>query len=426
MCRGRMIRFLSRFGLIAVLACAGQMPARAADSPADRKPTDARAISSPTSTVARPVPIEDLFYSRRVSSPAWSPDGRRIAFTTNLTGRANLWVVNADGGWPLQLAVSDDRQNGAVWSPDGKWIVYQQDFGGSEYYDLFAVPSEGGAPVNLTNSPDISETSALFSPDGKTIALDYKPKTSPTSDIALMDWNARTVRNLTHETTKDHSWTAAAWSPDGRSILADRRNAGFSDSSVYWIDVASGKAQELTPHKGDVLYFAAAVSPDGKSVLLNSNEKGGYSNAALLDIATKKLTWLTDVQWEASAEGFSPDGKLAVYVINADGLQTTYLYNLGSGKATAAAMPPGLTVPAGNPSAFSPKGNALLLQYQSSQRPSDLLGVRPRHAEAAAVNLLGRCQPAARRSPRSATGALQELRRQNHQCVSVDAVQLEA
>ncbi len=176
---------------VGLLTAVGLSSAWAADSPADRKPTDAGAISSPASTVARPVPIEDLFYSRRVSSPAWSPDGRRIAFTTNLTGRANLWVVNSDGGWPLQLAVSDDRQNGAVWSPDGKWIVYQQDFGGSEYYDLFAVPSSGGAPVNLTNSPDISETTALFSPDGKTIALDYKPKASPTSDIALMDWNSR-------------------------------------------------------------------------------------------------------------------------------------------------------------------------------------------------------------------------------------------
>ncbi len=112
-----------------------------------------------------------MFYSRRVTSPAWSPDGKQIAFSTNLTGRINLWKVSSDGGWPLQLAVSDDRQYDAVWSPDGKWIVYEQDFGGSEYYDLFAVPSQGGAPINLTNTPEISESNAQFSPDGKTIAL---------------------------------------------------------------------------------------------------------------------------------------------------------------------------------------------------------------------------------------------------------------
>ena len=75
MCTCRMSRFLLGFGLIVLLACGALTTVRAADSPNDRKPTDAKTISSPTSTSARPVPIEDLFYSRRVSSPAWSPDG---------------------------------------------------------------------------------------------------------------------------------------------------------------------------------------------------------------------------------------------------------------------------------------------------------------------------------------------------------------
>src|SRR5271165_147633 len=128
----------------------------AADSPNDRQPTDPKSIVSSSSPSAHPVPIDDLFYSRRVSSPAWSPDGKEIVFSTNFTGRMNLWKVGADSGWPLQLTVSDDRQFGAVWSPDGKAIVYEQDFGGSEYYDLFAILSAGGAPANLTNTPDIS------------------------------------------------------------------------------------------------------------------------------------------------------------------------------------------------------------------------------------------------------------------------------
>lgn len=360
--------------LVLFLICVSGLSAllSAADSPSDRKPTDPKSVSSPSSPSARPVPIEDLFYSRRVSSPAWSPDGKKVVFTTNLTGRANLWVVNAEGGWPLQLTVSDDRQGGSVWSPDGKWIVYAQDFGGSEYYDLFAVPGGGGVPVNLTDTQDISETDPLFSPDGKTVALSYKPKSASTTDIGLLDWSSRKVRNLTNEKTKEHTWQLQAWSPDGHSILADRTNSGFTDSSVYLIEVASGKAEELTPHQGEMLFSSTAISPDGKSVLVSSNQKGGYSNVALLDVASKKLTWLTDVQWEASAGSFSPDGKLASYTINADGLTTSYLYNLASAKTTQAAMPQGLTVPAGTPNAFSPAGTSLLLQHQSSQRPSDL------------------------------------------------------
>ena len=142
-----------RFFFLAQLHLAPQT----ANSPNDRQPTDPKSINSDSSPSARPIAIDDLFYSRRVTSPAWSPDGKEIAFSTNFTGRMNLWKVSSDSGWPLQLTVSDDRQFGAVWSPDGKWIVYEQDFGGSEYYDLFAVPSAGGAPINLTNTPEISE-----------------------------------------------------------------------------------------------------------------------------------------------------------------------------------------------------------------------------------------------------------------------------
>ncbi len=344
----------------------------AADSPNDRQPTDPKSISSPANPSAHPVPIDDLFYSRRVTSPAWSPDGKEIVFSTNFTGRMNLWKVSVNGGWPLQLTVSDDRQFGATWSPDGKGIVYGQDFGGSEYYDLFAISDAGGVPVNLTNTPDISEDGPLFSPDGKTVAFSYKPKTSPTVDIALLDWKSRQVKRLTNEQTQDHTWQPADWSSDGKYIIASRVNAGFTDASVYRIEVSSGKTEELTPHKGDVLFTASAISPDGKTVLVTSNQKDGYQNAALLDVASRQLKWITDTQWEASSGNFSPDGKYATYEVNADGLNTVYLYDLAAGKGHAVAMPDGLTSVAGNPNGFSPDSKSLLLSHQSSQRPSDL------------------------------------------------------
>ena len=341
------------------------------NSPADRRVTDPKSVKSEANTTAWPIAIEDLFYSRRVTSAAWSPNERQIAFSTNFTGRMNLWLVNSDGGWPLQLTVSDDRQLGAVWSPDGKWIVYQQDYGGSEYWDLFAVPSQGGSPVNLTNTPDVSETSPQFSPDGKAIAFGYKPKTSPTSDIALLDWSTHKVKNLTNEPSKDHLWQLDSWTRDGKYIIATRMSAGFDDASVYRIDLASGHAEELTPHQGKTLFLAGGISPDGKIILVTSNQKAGYQNVAILDVAGKQLKWITDTQWEAQAGDFSPNGKLATWVLNADGITTTYVYDVGSGKSEAIAMPTGLTSPDGTPTAFSSNGKSLLISHQSSQRPSD-------------------------------------------------------
>ena len=363
----------------------------AADSPNDRQPTDPKSITSAANASARPVAIDDLFFSRRASSPAWSPDGKQIVFTTNLTGRNNLWQVAAGGGWPLQLTVSDDRQYNSAWSPDGKWIVYEQDFGGNERYDIFAVPSAGGAVVNLTNTPDISETNPLFSPDGKTIAVTYKPKTSPSTDIAVIDWSTHQLKKLTNEQTKDHLWALIDWSPDGRYVYAGRAFSGFTDASVYRIDVASGNAEELTPHQGQVLIFASSISPDGKTVVITSNEKGGYNNAGLLDVASKKIRWITDTQWEAQGGNFSPDGKTVSYEINADGINTTYLYDLASGKATPIAMPAGLTSTAGNPNAFSPDGKSLLLSSPGFAAPVRPLGLRSCQRKAAAVELF-RCR----------------------------------
>jgi dipeptidyl aminopeptidase/acylaminoacyl peptidase len=344
----------------------------ASDSPDTRDITDPKSITSNTASGAFPIPIDDLFYTRSVGGAAWSPDGKEIVFTTNFTGRNNLWKVSADGGWPIQLSQSDDRQFSASWSPDGKWIVFQSDKGGGEIYDLYAIPSNGGEVLDLTNTPEISESNALWSPDGKSLAIGYKPKTSSATDIAILDWNTRAVRNLTQEKTKDHLWISGVWSPDGKLIYATRAQAGFSDSDVYRLDVATGAQENLTKHDGDRRSTVHAISPDGRTLLITSDKPGGYPNVALLDVATKEIHWLTDLKWEANADDFSPDGKHFIYTVNEDGRTDVYLGDIATGKSAKLIVPPGVNSYAGNPSPFSPDGGRLLVEHQSSTQPGDL------------------------------------------------------
>ncbi len=366
----------------ALLVFATALVSLAATSPDTREITDAKKITSVEVTGAGAVPIDDLFYTRATGGGAWSPDGKEIVFSSNFTGRFNLWKVSASGGWPIQLSQSDDRQGGAVWSPDGQWILYQSDRGGGEIYDLFAIPSGGGQAVNLTKTDDISETSPRWSADGTQLAISYKKKTAPVTDVAVMDWNTRAVRNLTNETTPDHLWSGHVWSPDGKAVYATRINAGFTDASVYRIDAASGQKEELTRHEGQSRTSVSAISPDGKTLLVTADRPGGYPNVGLLDAATKKLTWVTDLKWEADAGEFSPDGKRFTYVVNEDGRTDGYLAETPTGKATKLSLPPGLNGFSGNPSTFSADGKRVLVSHQSSTQPGDLWVYDPagRHA----------------------------------------------
>src|SRR5258708_16761148 len=353
----------------ALLVLATAVVSVAATSPDTREITDPKKISSAEVSGAGAVPIGDLFYTRSTGGGAWSPDGKEVVCSSNVTGRFNLWKVSSSGGWPTQLSQSDDRQNGAVWSPDGKWILYQSDQGGAEIYDLFAVPSGGGKAENLTKTDEISETAPRWSPDGKQLAISYKKKSAPVTDVALMDWNTRAVRNLTNETTADHLWSGPLWSTDGKVLYATRVNAGFTDASVYRIDAATSQREELTPHEGQSRTNVSAVSPDGKTLLVTADRPGGFPNVALPDGASKKLAWGAGLEREAGGGEFSPDGKWFTYAVNEDGRTDAYLADTATRNAAKLNLPAGLNGFSAYPSPVSPDRTRIPVSPPTSTQP---------------------------------------------------------
>jgi dipeptidyl aminopeptidase/acylaminoacyl peptidase len=351
--------------------------------PDDRAITDPKSVVSAANSAARPAPVDDLYYTRSVFGAAWSPDGQQVLFSSDISGRFNLWKVRATGGWPVQLIQSDDVQSGAIWSPDGKWIVYQQDHAGNELYDLYAIPSDGGEPINLTNTPEIREQDPHWSPDGNTIAFGYKKKEGTSYDIALLDWATRKVHKLTNEQQPGYFWGVVAWSKDNKTIFAIRVNPPFTDADIYRINVATGTAENLTPHQGTVRYLASSLSRDGGTLLLSADVKGGYMNVALLDVATKKVTWVTDTKWEAYSGTFSPDGKNFTYTLNEDGLSDAFLVDRATNKAEKLDLPHGLNLISGNPTEFSPQGDRVIVSHEASNQPGDfwVYNIAQRHAD---------------------------------------------
>ena len=337
--------------------------------PNSRTPAAPKSVTAPQGTAGSPVDIPDLLSTVRLGEAAWSSDGRQILYSGNATGRINLWIMNSDGTGAHQLLHSDDAQSGGIWSKDGQSVVYQQDGGGDEIYDLYTVPAGGGTPQALTQTNLISETNPHFSPDGKWLAFQHKEKQGSSVNLAIMDWSTHQVRLLTHEKDPKRSWDLVTWSPDGKTLYANRGDL-HEDTSAWSVDVATGNGRELTPHKGNVLIGASSLSPDGKTLLIGSNEKDGYGNVALLDLATLQKKWITDTQWDAQPGSFSAAGDLFTWSLNADGRTSIHFTDAKTYKEVPRAIPEGLNYENGNPTPFAPDGRLLFVHQDSTHAPN--------------------------------------------------------
>lgn len=350
--------------------------------------TDPKQIASKPNAQVEPrsLTIEKLYMTRQIGRPTWSPDGKSIAFISNMSGRNNIWVIPAEGGFPTQLTVSDQRQSGITWSPDGKWIAYQSDYDGDEQWDIFLVSPKTGKVVNLTQTREIAEMNPTWSPDGRYLAYEVKAKTSAAVEIDIYDMIMREVKHLTTNTPQDKMNSNPIWSKDGKRVVYTQEQAKGTDSNVFIADVATGKSTLLTPHHGEQLYSADDVSPrpipDGREILITSNAADGYDNIGLLVVGTKGelngvlkpggIQWLTKDKWEIRGGEFSPDGKRVTFTANVDGNEDIYLYDLATGKSTVLQIPKGVNEPAGGHAAFSGDGTRLLYYHNGSTTPGDL------------------------------------------------------
>jgi len=340
--------------------------------PAPQAVTEPKQISSkPNAQVEKNLTIEKLYMTRAVGGTTWSPDGKTIAFISNMSGRNNLWLVAADGGWPTQLTISDQRQAHPTWSPDGKWIAYQSDYDGDEQWDIFLVSPKNGQVVNVTNTREIAELSPTWSPDGRYLAYMVKPRTSSSYEIDVYDMLMREVKHITTGTPKDKGNVGPVWSKDGKWIAYTQEQAKGTDSNVFVTEVASGKSTLLTPHAGESLYSANDFSPDGKQLLITSNAGNGYDNVGLLDIASKKITWLTQDKWEISGGNFSPDGKLVTWTANVDGNTEIFVHDLAADKNSSLPLPKGVNSLGGSESSFTRDGARLLYYHNGPTAPND-------------------------------------------------------
>ena len=260
-------------------------------------------------------PIQVVATDADEAQPAWSPDGTRIAFcsardhggrlnfalgqdvlTELVDGRGgDLFIVPALGGTAVKL-VEDGYY--PAWSPDGTRIVYQSNRG--DKWDLWTISPEGGQPARLTNDADFNYQPS-WSPDGRWIA--YASRAGGVANVRVIPAAGGASAELTHGAT---FVLHPSWSRDGRSIVY----SAFENVTNLWeLPVSDGRAagspRRITLGGGQDV--DAAVSHDGKYIAFATNRTNG-------DIWELSLPSgaLRQVSSETTLEQYpelSPDGK---------------------------------------------------------------------------------------------------------------------
>ena len=281
---------------LTLLPLSGTGETATSSPPSDTPPPQPTLTPSPTPplVVARPVPAlayqsrgpGDDFWSLYVmssdgsnrtmlapgqssflSAPSWSPDGARLAFISDRSGHADLWVVDVDGGNLRNLTDDEAKDHSPAWSPDGQWIAFAS-LRDALYWELYVMAADGSDVQRLTWWEDASDLYPSWSPDGTRLA--FASKRDDNWEIYIMDRDGSNLVRLTDHPADD---TNPAWSPDGGRIAFTSLRDGYAE--IFIMSVVGGEPVNVSqaPFSSE---HGPTWSPDGGRLAFYSDRDGDW------------------------------------------------------------------------------------------------------------------------------------------------------
>ena len=256
----------------------------------------------------------------------WHPGKPEILISTRFANTPQVHRVISPGGARTQLTFAPEPVTQAVYEPrTGRYLLFLKDVGGNEFSQIYRFDVAGGEITLLTDGR--SQNGGIeWSTAGDRIAYGSTRRNGTDRDLYIVDpSDPKSDRRLLE--VQGGGWSVTDWSPDDRQLIAQETRS-VNQSSLWLVDVASGKKSELSPAEGrdTVVYAGARFGRDGQGVYLMTDQGSEFRRLAYMDLATRRLTPLsTGIDWDVAEFALSWDGRTIAFVTNEEGISRLYL-----------------------------------------------------------------------------------------------------
>ena len=311
----------------------------------------------------KPADIVRYLMARGALQTAISPDGGRIAFRYRVTGEPQLWIVDAQGGWPRQLtfgsAITFFR-----WAPDGQHLMVGRDAEGNEREGFFLLSVDGTSERQMLPLSDAFRSFGMFSEDGSQFLYSSTERTGRDFDIYVATVETGESR-LVYEGS--FGFFPASWQPGGDIVIVNETR-GEDGNDVHLLDMSSGEITPLFQPGVSAFYGDYQWLPDGSGFYLATNQDREFNALAFYTLESGELEVLESPDADVNSVTLSGDARYLAWTTNEDGYSRMHVMNRENGSKVS---PPDL--PAGVYSmAFATDADDMTIRVTGPAIPGDV------------------------------------------------------